>query len=125
MEAAVRIRVMQQWRCEPLLIPTSYKFRKETVRTTWTEAGAELIKAQRYKNGGVAARLGTHYTAISSAIEEYILSPKELGTVSHSWVLVRRKRPAAVVVEGLTLPSGRRTGTYNAQYFSIFPVLGH
>ena len=33
----------QQWRCEPLLIPTSYVRRKQTPRTTWTKEGRQLV----------------------------------------------------------------------------------
>ena len=51
---------MQQWRCEPLLVPAEYRKFKHPARTTWTQKGTDLTKTEEYKQGRVAARLGEH-----------------------------------------------------------------
>ena len=111
---------LQQWRCEPLLVPTHYLNRNEPARTTWTEKGAKLIKSQQYKDGEVAAKPGEHFRALKPKTDKYFTFPDDAGPFSHSWVLVRKHRPDVVVVEGLGLPSVNKTSAYNAQYCSLF-----
>ncbi len=38
----------------------------------------------------------------------------------HAWVLVRKKRPDVVVIEGLRMPSASRAATENAKYCCLF-----
>ena len=111
---------LQQWRCEPLLVPTHYWHRDEPARTTWTEKGAQLVKSRQYKEGEIAAKPGEHYIALRPTSDEYYLFPEDVGAFRHSWVLVRKDRPDVVVIEGLPLPSVSKTSAYNAQYCSLF-----
>ena len=111
---------LQQWRCEPLLIPTSYDERGEKRRTAWTQAGKLLLQTKEYRESKVAARPGTHFIAVEPENEEYFLFPAETGGFHHSWVLVRRRRPAVVVIENLPKPSVGKSQEYNSQYCSLF-----
>ena len=111
---------LQQWRCEPLLVPTHYQDRNLSPRTKWTKKGAELVKSQPYKDGAVAARPGEHYVAVKSSTDDYHLFPEDAGSFAHAWASVRKRRPDVVVIEGLGLPSVNKTSVYNAQYCSLF-----
>ena len=111
---------LKQWRCEPLLAPTHYSNRNQTLRTTWTEQGKRLIKSQKYRDGDIAAKPGEHYTAVEPESNEYILFPENTGNFRHSWALVRKNRPDVVVIEGLSQPSVTKASVYNSQYCSLF-----
>ena len=111
---------MQQWRCEPLLLPTHYLHRNVTPRSAWTAAGAKLANSKHYMEGKVAAKPGVDYVAVEPSDDEYFLFPSDIDPFCHAWVLVRKRRPDVVVIEGLKLPSQSKTATYNAQYCSLF-----
>ena len=88
------------------------------------QEGANLIRTQQYKDGKIAAKPGIHFTAIEDTGNDYYLfpeHPEELYSVlRHSWVLVRKKIPDVVVLEGLKLPSCARSAIFNSQYCSLF-----
>ena len=111
---------LQQWKCEPLLVPTHYTNRSEAPRTTWTQQGAQLLKSQAYKDGEIAAKPGEHFVALPAKHNDYHTFPAAAGAFAHSWALVRKRRPQVVVIEGLPLPSVNKSAEYNAQYFSLF-----
>ena len=111
---------LQQWKCEPLLVPTHYTNRSEAPRTTWTQKGAQLLKSQAYKDGEIAAKPGEHFVALPAKHNDYHTFPAAAGAFAHSWALVRKRRPQVVVIEGLPLPSVNKSAEYNAQYFSLF-----
>ena len=111
---------LQQWRCEPLLVPTHYLNRNQPARTEWTKLGEQLVRSKQYKDGEIAAKPGEHYIAVRPGTEEYFVFPQDAGPFCHSWALVRKPRPHVVVIEGLPLPSVNKTSTYNAQYCSLF-----
>ena len=75
---------LQQWRCEPLLLPTQYSYHNRPARTKWTKQGLDLIKTQSYKDGMVAAKAGEHYVAEGSDTNEYFLFPEDVGYFRHS-----------------------------------------
>ena len=86
--------------------------------------GIALIRSQKYKDGKLVAKPGLHFTAIEDSGNEYYLFPQHpeeiYSILRHSWVLVRKKIPDVVVLEGLKLPSCARAATFNSQYCSLF-----
>jgi len=117
------------WRGEPLMIPSYYSNKGCPPRTRWTDLGKQLSLTQSYKDGSSSARPGLHYVVLESEEEEYFTfpeQPKEIFSIfRHAWVLIRKKRPDVVVVEGMQLPSSRRSDMENAKYCSLFFRPGH
>ena len=115
---------LMRWRGEPLLTPTEYVNRGNPTRTTWTALGAALVRTAEYKKGKVVAKPGVHYVVIEPEDTTYSTFPEEPRQIfeifRHSWVLVRKKRPDVVVIEGLKLPSLSRTAVENAKYCNLF-----
>ena len=111
-------------RAEALLTPTYYENQGLAPRTQWTEAGGELIRSKDYKDGNIVAKPGIHYIAVPAKQQEYVLFPEQphsiFETFRHAWVLVRKKRPDVIVIEGLKMPSTSRSPTENAKYCSLF-----
>jgi hypothetical protein len=112
------------WRMEPLLVPAYYKNRNVMPRTTWTQEGLAFSASAAYKKGEVSAKAGIHFVALEASDETYSLFPEEpehiYKTFRHAWVLIRKKIPDVVVIEGLKMPSTARSAAYNAQYCSLF-----
>ena len=83
-----------------------------------------MIRTQAYKDGKTVAKPGIHFTAIEDAGDGYYLFPEQPEEIyrvfRHSWVLVRKRIPNVVVIEGLKLPSGARSAVFNSQYCSLF-----
>ena len=94
------------------------------MRTQWTKEGIAFSKTKEYRNGKIAAKAGIHYVVLRSEKDEYYTFPEEPFDVykvfRHSWVLVRKRIPDVVVIEGLKLPSTARSAAFNAQYCSLF-----
>ena len=88
------------------------------------QEGADLVRTQEYKDGKIVARPGIHFTAIEYSGNDYHLFPERpeeiYSVLRHSWVLVRKKIPDVVVLEGLKLPSCARSAMFNSQYCSLF-----
>ena len=88
------------------------------------QEGAALIRTQAYKDGTTVAKPGIHFTAIEDAGDDYHLFPEQPEEIyrvfRHSWVLVRKRIPDVVVIEGLKLPNCARSAVFNSQYCSLF-----
>ena len=78
---------LQQWRCEPLLIPTYYFNREEPARARWTKSDAELIKTRKSKEGDVATKPREHFRAVEPDKDTYFLFPMDTWTFCRSWAL--------------------------------------
>ena len=115
---------LMAWRAEPLMVPSYYANKNVKPLTEWTFQGLELIKNQAYKDGEVAAKPGVDYIVIERDDNVYHTFPKEpreyYSTFRHAWILIRKKRPDVVVIEGLKLPSTARSDAENAKYCSLF-----
>ena len=116
---------LMTWRAEPLLVPTYYDNKGENRRTQWTAKGLELCSSKEYKAGDVVARPGVHYTVLNARGDDvYSTFPEEpeklFNVFRHAWVLVRRRRPYVIVINGERKPSSSRTATENAKYCSLF-----
>ena len=115
---------LRSWYAEPLLVPTYYENKGVEPRTQWTAQGLQLIKSKEYQEGNAAAKPGVHYTVLASAQNEYITFPELPSEVyqyfRHAWIILRKKRPDVIVIEGLKQPSSSRTDTENAKYCSLF-----
>ena len=83
------------------------------------QEGAALIRTQTYKDGKTVAKPGIHFTAIEDAGDDYHLFPEQPEEIyrvfRHSWVLVRKRIPNVVVIEGLKLPNCARSAVFNSQ----------
>ena len=106
--------------CEPLLVSKHYLNRNEPARTTWTEAGKQLVKTQKSKDRDVATKPGEYVMALKSETDDYFMCPGATGHFCHSWVRISKRRLDVVVIEGLGLPSVNKTSGCNAQYCSLF-----
>ena len=100
---------------------------KSTMKTQCyypVQEGAALVRTQAYKDGKTVAKPGIHFTAVEDAGGDYHLFPEQPEEIyrvfRHSWVLVRKRIPDVVVIEGLKLPSCARSAIFNNQYFSLF-----
>jgi hypothetical protein len=114
----------QAWRGEPLMIPSYYTNKGIPERSAWTEAGIQLSRTKEYKEGKSIARPGVHYCVVEAENEEYCTFPEYPADIyavfRHAWILLRKKRPDVVVVEGLRMPSTARSDVDNAKYCSLF-----
>ena len=67
--------------------------------------GRQLIRSQLYRDGKLAAKPGKDYVAVAAKAGEYHLFPEHpegiYNVLRHAWVLVRRRRPHVILVEGL------------------------
>ena len=77
-----------------------------------------------YKNGEVTLKPGLHFVIVEpEAGAEYAAFPSEPAHIysacRHSWVLVRKRRPDVVVIEGLKIPRASRAAAENAKYCSL------
>ena len=115
---------LMAWRAEPLLVPSYYKNKGVREQTAWTEKGLQLIKTKAYKDGNDVAKPGIHYVVVEPEAHEYYTFPEHPADIyrvfRHAWVLIRKKRPDVVVIEGLKLPSSSRSDIENAKYCSLF-----
>ena len=115
---------LMRWRGEPLLTPTAYFNQGLPSRTKWTLEGAALVKSSAYKDGKVVAKPGLHYVVVEPEDSTYFTFPEEPKSIYEtfrlSWILVRKKRPDVVVIEGLKMPSPSRSAQENAKYCSLF-----
>ena len=111
------------WCAEPVLAPHQYQH-DEDRRSMWTQAGLEIQKTQKYKDGKVQLVPGIHFLVCEPMDEEYYTFPTEpaaiYGTFRHRWVLMRRKRPYVPILEGAPLPRMGRSAEENARYCSVF-----
>ena len=115
---------LQNWRAEPLLPPSEYAKRGIAPRTRWTAAGLEFIQRKEYTEERIAAKAGTHFVVLPPQAHEYFVFPTEpddfFKDFRNAWVLVEKRRPDVIVIEGLRMPSASRTNTENAKYCSLF-----
>ena len=116
---------LRYWRAEPLLAPSYYFATDKTPRTRWTPDGEKVMRSEAYKDGTVTLKPGLHYVIIEpDANADYIAFPVEpvhiYNVFRHTWVLVRKKRPDVVVIEGLKMPRASRAAKENAKYCCLF-----
>ena len=115
---------LMRWRGEALLAPTEYYNRDIPAKTKWTQAGFALVKSTAYKEGKLVAKPGIHYVVVEPEDSSYSTFPEEpkstFEAFRHTWILVRKKRPDIVVIEGMKLPSPSRSAQDNAKYCSLF-----
>ena len=56
--------------------------------------------------------------------DEYVTFPQEPDNLyqyfRHSWVLVRKKRPDVVCIEGAPMPKANKSPEENCKYFNVF-----
>ena len=83
------------------------------------------MQSDAYKNGKATLKPALHYVIIEPDTNaDYIAFPTEPAHIynvfRHTWVLVRKKRPDVVVIEGLKMPRASRAANENAKYCSLF-----
>ena len=112
----------REWRAEPLLSPLQYDQQGVPRRTSWREDVPKNIRT-----GDKAAKPGDHYTVLPSLADteiSYITFPEEPRNLyvhfRHSWVLVRKRRPDVVCIEGTQMPRANRNPEENCKYFNVF-----
>ena len=110
------------WKVEGVMEPSYYATGK--ARSVWTTAGDELRRSKKYKDNDAMLIPGTHYHVLEPlGASDYFTFPADPTEVyrmfRHTWVLVRKKRPDVVVIEGKR-PSASRTMKENAKYVSLF-----
>jgi hypothetical protein len=93
-------------------------------QTAWTEKGLEVVKTKAYKDGNDVAKPGIHFVVVAPEGSEYYTFPEHPADIysvfRHAWVLIRKKRPDVVIIEGLKMPSSARSDIENAKYCSLF-----
>ena len=110
------------WKVEGVMEPSYYATGK--ARSVWTTAGDELRRSEKYKDNDAMLIPGIHYHVLEPlGASDYFTFPADPTEVyrmfRHTWVLVRKKRPDVVVIEGKR-PSASRIMKENAKYFSLF-----
>jgi len=67
---------------------------------------------------------GIHFVVVLPEDHSYYTFPEHpvaiYSVFRHAWVLIRKKRPDVVVIEGLKMPSTARSDIENAKYCSLF-----
>ena len=124
---AVAVRVFEVLEGGALIsdIVLYYAPRNIPLRTRWTADGKQIAMSDDYKDGKVTLKPGLHLVIVEpEADAEYAAFPSEpahiFSTFRHSWVLVRKRRPDVVVIEGLKMPRASRAAAENAKYCSLF-----
>ena len=117
----------REWRVEPLFSPIQYQQRGLPLRTDWRDGVPAIIL-----EGKQAAKPGDHYTVRPLPADNDVAyttfpeGPNKLHAhFRHSWVLVRKRRPHVVCIEGTPVPRASRNAEYNGKYFNVFSVPGH
>ena len=116
---------LRYWKAEPLLPPPYYATRRIDPRTKWTTDGELIAKSDAYKSGQIVLKPGVHFVVVEPKEDaKYAVFPHEpahlYGAFRHTWVIVRKRRPEVVVIEGLKMPRATRPAADNAKYCSLF-----
>ena len=114
---------MRYWTAEALNPPSSSD---TNPRTEWTAAGRLLLGSTALEDGTAKLCPGVHYRVVEEQLDddEYWVFPKKpqavYAVLRHSWVIVRRRRPHVLVLQGAKVPNAATPPSESAKYYSVF-----
>jgi hypothetical protein len=111
---------VRYWEALPVTQPGKY----EQDFGHWTTLGKEELCKGSFRDGKTKCQAGKHFVVSEPEGEEYVTFPDKPENIyknlRHLWVLRRRNRPIAPVLEGAALPRQGRSQEQNAKYCSVF-----